>query len=123
MRAARALVCVALCVPLCAQRSPRALPAQVCASTLCSPALAPASSHSHSPPLPVLPAPLPPPPPLSYKFKFDGLLGMDTEQETVFDTVARPAVESALDGYNATVFAYGQTGSGKTFTVTGGAER
>jgi kinesin family protein 6/9 len=32
-------------------------------------------------------------------------------------------VESALDGYNGTLFAYGQTGSGKTFTMTGGSEK
>jgi kinesin family protein 6/9 len=32
-------------------------------------------------------------------------------------------VDSALEGYNGTIFAYGQTGSGKTFTITGGAER
>jgi len=32
-------------------------------------------------------------------------------------------VDSALEGYNGTVFAYGQTGSGKTYTMTGGAER
>lgn len=25
-------------------------------------------------------------------------------------------IDSALDGYSATVFAYGQTGSGKTYT-------
>ena len=28
-------------------------------------------------------------------------------------------VQSAIDGYNASVFAYGQTGSGKTFTIFG----
>lgn len=32
-------------------------------------------------------------------------------------------VDSALEGYNGTIFAYGQTGSGKTFTMTGGDER
>jgi len=32
-------------------------------------------------------------------------------------------VNSALEGYNGTVFAYGQTGSGKTYTMTGGPER
>ena len=31
----------------------------------------------------------------------------------------RPAVQSVLQGYNATVFAYGQTGSGKTHTMRG----
>ncbi len=28
-------------------------------------------------------------------------------------------IDSALDGYSATVFAYGQTGSGKTYTMSG----
>jgi kinesin family protein 12 len=28
-------------------------------------------------------------------------------------------IDSALDGYSATIFAYGQTGSGKTFTMSG----
>lgn len=28
-------------------------------------------------------------------------------------------MDSALDGYSATIFAYGQTGSGKTFTMSG----
>lgn len=41
----------------------------------------------------------------------------------VFERVARPVVNGALEGFNGTIFAYGQTGSGKTFTMTGGAER
>ena len=28
-------------------------------------------------------------------------------------------IDSALEGYSATIFAYGQTGSGKTFTMMG----
>ncbi|KAF2343804.1 Kinesin motor domain, partial [Trinorchestia longiramus] len=28
-------------------------------------------------------------------------------------------IQSALDGYNATIMAYGQTGSGKTYTMIG----
>lgn len=32
-------------------------------------------------------------------------------------------VDSAIDGYNGTIFAYGQTGSGKTYTMTGGTEK
>ncbi|KAI8924527.1 P-loop containing nucleoside triphosphate hydrolase protein [Entophlyctis helioformis] len=59
----------------------------------------------------------------SYEFRFDKLFDVDTKQEEVFDVVAKPVIQSTLEGYNGTIFAYGQTGSGKTFTITGGAER
>ena len=59
----------------------------------------------------------------SFRFKFEGVLGMDSTQEDVFETVARGPIDNALAGFNATIFAYGQTGSGKTYTITGGAER
>jgi kinesin family protein 6/9 len=48
---------------------------------------------------------------------------METKQAEVFNEVAKDVIDSALDGYNGTIFAYGQTGSGKTYTITGGAER
>ena len=41
-------------------------------------------------------------------------------QEEIFECVAKDLVQSALEGYNGTIFAYGQTGSGKTYTMTGG---
>ncbi|KAI9206079.1 kinesin family member 6 [Polychytrium aggregatum] len=59
----------------------------------------------------------------SFEFKFDHIFNVDTNQEEVFDLVAKDVVLSALEGYNGTIFAYGQTGSGKTFTITGGAEK
>lgn len=43
-------------------------------------------------------------------------------QQNVYDTCVSKLVESALDGYNATVLAYGQTGSGKTYTMGSGWE-
>jgi kinesin family protein 6/9 len=46
---------------------------------------------------------------------------MDARQEKVFDKVAKEVIDSALEGFNGTIFAYGQTGSGKTFTMTGGS--
>ena len=36
--------------------------------------------------------------------------------------MAKDVVDSALEGFNGTIFAYGQTGSGKTFTMTGGTD-
>jgi len=31
-------------------------------------------------------------------------------------------IDSALEGYSATIFAYGQTGSGKTYSMSGKEE-
>lgn len=31
-------------------------------------------------------------------------------QETVYDSIGRQVLQSALDGYNVSIFAYGQTG-------------
>ena len=45
---------------------------------------------------------------------------MDAGQRQVFDNIAKDVADSAIEGYNGTIFAYGQTGSGKTFTMTGG---
>ena len=58
-----------------------------------------------------------------YQFKFNGIFDMLTQQERVFNEVAKDVVDGCFEGYNGTIFAYGQTGSGKTFTITGGAER
>ncbi len=55
-----------------------------------------------------------------FDFTFNQTFDIDTKQDAVFDSVARPIIDGALDGFNGTVFAYGQTGSGKTFTMTGG---
>ena len=38
-------------------------------------------------------------------------------QEDVW-RATEPLVQSAIDGWNVTVFAYGQTGSGKTYVKT-----
>ena len=52
------------------------------------------------------------------ELRLDGVCGPESTQGDVWDQ-ARPLIDCALGGANATVFAYGQTGSGKTFTMTG----
>lgn len=46
-------------------------------------------------------------------FTFDCAFGPEASQAEVYDAMAAPLVESALAGYNATLFAFGQTGTGK----------
>ncbi|KAK3150511.1 hypothetical protein QOZ80_3AG0234120 [Eleusine coracana subsp. coracana] len=50
-------------------------------------------------------------------YKFDELFSENASQKRVYEVVAKPVVESVLEGYNGTVMAYGQTGTGKTYTV------
>lgn len=51
-------------------------------------------------------------------FTFDRAFGPEAGQDEVYEAMAAPLVESALAGYNATLFAFGQTGTGKV----GGAQ-
>lgn len=44
---------------------------------------------------------------------------MTTTTVDVFNTIAKPIVEAAVNGFNGTIFAYGQTSSGKTYTMMG----
>eukprot|EP01039_Chlorochromonas_danica_P003770 gene3770-4120_t len=55
----------------------------------------------------------------TYTFTFDYVYSQYCTQEKVYETTARTVVDSALQGYNATIFAYGQTGAGKTYTMEG----
>lgn len=55
----------------------------------------------------------------SYTFTFDSIYDQDSTQAQVFETTAKPLVDSCLQGYNATILAYGQTGTGKTYTMEG----
>ena len=55
----------------------------------------------------------------SHSFVFDHVYEQNASQKIVYETTARAVVDSALQGYNATIFAYGQTGTGKTFTMEG----
>ena len=45
-----------------------------------------------------------------HTFAFDHVYDESSGQEELYETTARPVVESCLEGYNATIFAYGQTG-------------
>lgn len=52
----------------------------------------------------------------------DHIFDMKSSNLEVFDTVVKPIVNAAVNGFNGTVFAYGQTSSGKTFTMMGTTE-
>lgn len=50
-------------------------------------------------------------------YAFDEVFTEFASQKRVYEVVAKPVVESVLEGYNGTVMAYGQTGTGKTYTL------
>lgn len=52
-------------------------------------------------------------------FTYDKTYDWRSSQEEIFDDVAKPILESVMEGYNGTIFAYGQTGTGKSFTMMG----
>ena len=49
-----------------------------------------------------------------WRFGFDNVFSPDQGQEQVWEAT-EPLIQSAVDGFNVTVFAYGQTGSGVSF--------
>lgn len=53
---------------------------------------------------------------LNFTFNY---IFQSASQEEIFDSVGKPAVGNALDGYNSTIFAYGQTSAGKSFSSIG----
>ncbi|KAG0619382.1 hypothetical protein M758_4G135700 [Ceratodon purpureus] len=61
-------------------------------------------------------------PPKSYMdqivFNVDSIV-QSTDQQQVYEQIAKPSVDDFLKGYNSTIMAYGQVGAGKTFTMTG----
>ncbi|RHY34524.1 hypothetical protein DYB32_000881 [Aphanomyces invadans] len=57
-------------------------------------------------------------------FQFDLCASEDVSQEEFFNLSGiTTLLDSALEGYLATVFAYGQTGSGKTYSMSGLEEK
>ena len=54
------------------------------------------------------------------QFTFNAVLSDQARQAEVFQCCGvHELINSALEGYSATIFAYGQTGSGKTYTMMG----
>lgn len=43
-----------------------------------------------------------------YSFAFNSILDETANQRDVFNTVGKPALRNALDGFNSTIFAYGE---------------
>ncbi|CAH0394745.1 unnamed protein product [Bemisia tabaci] len=52
-------------------------------------------------------------------FTFDAVHDWKSTQQSIYDELVRPLVDSVLMGFNGTIFAYGQTGTGKTYTMEG----
>ncbi len=52
-------------------------------------------------------------------YTLDRIFDYNTDQETIFNEVAKETIDDVLNGFNGTLFAYGQSGSGKTFTMYG----
>ncbi|XP_036047276.1 centromere-associated protein E [Onychomys torridus] len=52
-------------------------------------------------------------------FNFDRVFHSNETTKNVYEEIAVPIINSAIQGYNGTIFAYGQTASGKTHTMMG----
>lgn len=55
----------------------------------------------------------------TYDFSFCSVDASDSNfacQQTVYETLAKPLLLRAFEGFNTCLFAYGQTGSGKSYT-------
>ncbi|XP_032031099.1 centromere-associated protein E isoform X2 [Hylobates moloch] len=55
----------------------------------------------------------------SKSFNFDRVFHVNETTKNVYEEIAAPIIDSAIQGYNGTIFAYGQTASGKTYTMMG----
>lgn len=55
----------------------------------------------------------------AHNYRYDNVFGNQSTNEQVYNDLACPIVDSALAGFNATIFAYGQTSSGKTHSMLG----
>ena len=55
----------------------------------------------------------------SKRYTYDQVYSQNSEQAVIYKNAFSPLIQSAIDGYNGTIFAYGQTGTGKTHTMEG----
>ena len=53
------------------------------------------------------------------EFTFDKVYPSETNQNIIFEQIAKPLISAAFEGINGTLFCYGQTASGKTYTMEG----
>ncbi len=53
------------------------------------------------------------------EYIYDHVFGPKNTTKQVYERLAKPLVEKAIEGFNGTIFAYGQTSSGKTHTLMG----
>ena len=54
-----------------------------------------------------------------FRYQFDHVFDKEAKNQDVYGKIAFNVINSAIDGYNSTIFAYGQTSSGKTHTMMG----
>ena len=55
----------------------------------------------------------------SKKYQFDRVFNPNEGNSKVYEDIGFDVIESALNGFNSTIFVYGQTASGKTHTMLG----
>ena len=58
----------------------------------------------------------------SKKYQFDRVFNPNEGNSKVYEDIGFDVIESALNGFNSTIFAYGQTASGHTHTMLGSKE-
>ncbi|KAL3381826.1 hypothetical protein AABB24_001765 [Solanum stoloniferum] len=54
-----------------------------------------------------------------FDFTFDRVFYQGSEQADIYEFLALPIVQGALDAINGTIITYGQTGAGKTYSMEG----
>ncbi|CAN4111185.1 unnamed protein product [Withania somnifera] len=54
-----------------------------------------------------------------FDFTFDRVFYQGSEQADIYEFLALPTVQGALDAINGTIITYGQTGAGKTYSMEG----